>query len=522
MRSRATGRWLAAIVALAAALRLWHLGHESVWIDEAFTVTNARLPLAQLAAFSARDIYPPLYSFFMALWVRAFGASEFSIRLPAAIFGTWAVLLVARLAARLYGARAALAAAFVAATSVFLVHYSQEARSYGLLALLSAASLLAYLDGFERWTRRRALAYLAVTLALVYTHHAGWFVVAAQHGHFAWAAWRHARLRPAWRRWGSLQLLLLAGFLPWLGVVRGQMHHLAHAFWNAPPNALVLPKLAWEFAGSPPLLLIEGGLIALALAPHWRAFASIAAPISGAETAGAGTRATAPPLPERGPTGAAGSEPGGPVPERAALVLLWTLIPIVAPYALACLGYGTFVARVAISSALALAVLAGAGVAHLRSPRWTLAVLAALGAFALADYYGVTHKEPWRPAIADLERDAHAGDLVLIHAGYNFHTSWRYYARRGDLRVLPVYTPGSAFAGGVPDSLRRAFAAADRAWLVLSRSDDREHALRDALRAGHAVTRDTVYASRSYEPSRTREFAGIEVLRFERPPAASR
>jgi 4-amino-4-deoxy-L-arabinose transferase-like glycosyltransferase len=474
---------LAAVILLAASLRLLHLGTESLWIDEAFTVHNARLAFTELAGFSARDIHPPLYSFFMWAWVRVFGDSEFSIRLPAAIFGTLTVPLAAAITRRLYGSRAALAAAFVVAINVFFVHYSQEARSYALVGFLCAASTLAYLAGHERWSTPRVTLYLVATVALVYTHHAGWFLVAAQSVH-AWLAAPREDERRRIAPWLGVQGMLLLAYVPWLGVVGAQLHHLSHAFWSGAPGWLTLPKLLWEFAGSPYLLAAEAALVVLAF---------VQPPGHGKLARGA---------------------PRG----RAAFMVCWVLIPIAAPFTLAALGYVAFVARVAIASALALAVLVGAGIASMGRASAAAALIAVLGALALADYYGVTHKEPWRSAVADVERGAQAHDLVVIHAGYNHGTAWTYYARRTDLDVLAVHVPGDSLAISVPDSVRAAIAGHERAWLVLSRSDDREGVLRRLLAEGRRVTLDTVYASRSYEPARTRQFPGIELVRFVTPP----
>ena len=78
---------------------------------------------------------------------------------------------VFKLGERLSSTRAGLIAALLAAASEFLVHYSQEARVYSLLALLSASSyyfLLVLLDGLRPWP---IAGYVLTTTALLLRAH---------------------------------------------------------------------------------------------------------------------------------------------------------------------------------------------------------------------------------------------------------------------------------------------------------------------------------------------------------------
>ena len=86
------------ILFLALLLRLPNLA-ESLWLDELWSIRiilDNTDPLRTLL----RDIHPPLYSIFMFSWIRLFGDSELSIRLPSLVFGLVSVQLP-RLRARL-------------------------------------------------------------------------------------------------------------------------------------------------------------------------------------------------------------------------------------------------------------------------------------------------------------------------------------------------------------------------------------------------------------------------------------
>ncbi|MGH7180237.1 MAG: glycosyltransferase family 39 protein, partial [Tepidisphaeraceae bacterium] len=91
----------------------------------------------------------------MFVWIRVFGDSEISVRLPPLICGLATIVLTARLA-RDYGfPSAGIVTAFVLAASPAHIWYSQEARPYSLLMLLVVLLALTFhrvrKTGAPRW-----------------------------------------------------------------------------------------------------------------------------------------------------------------------------------------------------------------------------------------------------------------------------------------------------------------------------------------------------------------------------------
>ena len=87
---------------------------------------------------------PPLYYLLAFAWTKLFGTSEVAIRSLSALIGTATVPLAFATARRLVEERAALVAAGLVAVNPILVWYSQEARAYALLVLLTVVSLGAF------------------------------------------------------------------------------------------------------------------------------------------------------------------------------------------------------------------------------------------------------------------------------------------------------------------------------------------------------------------------------------------
>jgi mannosyltransferase len=163
---------LGALITVAAFLRFWRIGQQGFWFDEGHTVLLVHLSLGRmLGELPGSESTPPLYYLLGWVWARIFGFSEAAMRSLSAVSGVLCVPVAFACAQKVFSTRAGLVAAALTACNPLLVWYSQEARSYELLVLMSGLSLLAWLEVLEAPTGRRvALWVLASALALC-THY---------------------------------------------------------------------------------------------------------------------------------------------------------------------------------------------------------------------------------------------------------------------------------------------------------------------------------------------------------------
>jgi mannosyltransferase len=168
------------LTVLAACLRLYRIGHQSLWFDEAYTVMLVKLPLGHmLSTIPKTESTPYLYYLLAWAWTHIFGRGAADLRSLSAVFGT-AVVPVAYLATLrlIENRRAAVSVAALAAFNPVLIWYSQEARAYELLVLTSACTLLAFAYARERPSRGRLTAWaLTAGVALVSHYDAALVVV---------------------------------------------------------------------------------------------------------------------------------------------------------------------------------------------------------------------------------------------------------------------------------------------------------------------------------------------------------
>jgi 4-amino-4-deoxy-L-arabinose transferase-like glycosyltransferase len=209
-------RWTApALLALAAlAVRLWQIGSESIWLDEATSLFLARKDVLDVIAWTAKDIHPPLYYLMLHFW-RIFGESEAALRSLSAVAGALSVAVVYGLGVRLFDRRTGFVAAALLALAPLHVWYSQQARMYtwlGFWALLSSYVLVLALE--ER-KAKYAAGYVLASAACLYTHYYTVFVFLAQGLYVLYVSWRSRRLRDIlWTAGGMLASVAL--FAPWL------------------------------------------------------------------------------------------------------------------------------------------------------------------------------------------------------------------------------------------------------------------------------------------------------------------
>jgi mannosyltransferase len=162
---------LSGIVILAALLRLPGLGSRSLWLDEGAEYEAVRGSFGHMLDHVLhKESTPPLSYIYEWLATKPIGTSELALRLPFALAGI-AVVVVVYVAGRdLAGRRAGLIAAGLAATNPFLVWHSQDARSYTLLVLFLAGTIVAL-------RRDRLWWWAALAVAALATHHFAIFIV---------------------------------------------------------------------------------------------------------------------------------------------------------------------------------------------------------------------------------------------------------------------------------------------------------------------------------------------------------
>ncbi len=204
---------LASVVALAAVLRVLHIGAQSLWIDEYFTLEVATpkpgYPLWQLLRY---NIHGPLHAFVVAMF-RLVSDGDGWLRLPSAIAGTATVPLLFAWMRPRFGARAALWGAFLLAINPLHVHYSQELRNYAFAVLFVMAGAVGVDRLLARATRARTAALAVAAAASVLSNFSATFSFVVH----TLSYFKRGRVsRATVARWAGVTLLVVALISPWI------------------------------------------------------------------------------------------------------------------------------------------------------------------------------------------------------------------------------------------------------------------------------------------------------------------
>lgn len=248
------------VASLALVLPL--LGAQSIWFDEAVTVSNAQLPF-DLARYLRADATPPLYPFLVHQWMGVFGATIESARALSALASALATVLLFQLGRRFVGATAGLFAAALFLCSRFQLFFAHEARPYALVVLLGIASFYVLLALLESTTRTRVVLLALLDAALVYAHYVTVFLFPAQLVVALLVG------RPRVRSVATvLASQVIAGILvlPLAIYIARTLWPLPMAGWLETPTWRTFPVELAKLAGSPLLLLVEVALVVGGLA----------------------------------------------------------------------------------------------------------------------------------------------------------------------------------------------------------------------------------------------------------------
>jgi len=420
---------LVLIILFAFALRLYRLGYQSIWYDEAVSIHLATKDLRGITLHTAGDIHPPLYYYLLHVWVRVTGASEFSAAFFSLVFGILISAACYRLGAEVYGRQAGLLAAFLLALSPFNLWYSQEVRMYTLGAFIGLVSLycLMRLAGLARVgeggqapstenpTGGRSgvsgfwLGYILSAAAGLYTLYYFAFLLLFENLFVVgwWLAGRRTKRKQplGLGRWVLAQILVLVLYAPWLPVALRQALNPPVPPWRGFTGLRTVIVESWTALSLGQSVDAESLLVWPVLSFMFALY------LLGVASAAKGNRGWA----------------------KGALLCGYTIAPLLAIYLLS-LRMPLFHVRYAFTYSPPFYLLIALGLAGL-GRRWRAAVPISIAVIGLASGYSIYrfHFDPQyaaddhRGAVSYLERRIAPGDAVLINAGYAYPALLYYY-----------------------------------------------------------------------------------------------
>jgi len=251
------------LLVVGAVLRLTGLDAKCFWVDELHSLSVSHT-FDQIMAYCRGGHTPPLRYLIVGA-LQPFPNAEFTVRLPAVVFGALTLPLMLWIGERLWNRQTGLVAAVLLLVSPWHLDHSQDARYYGLILFLALAALALAVEIVHEPRRLWRWIALAAACALnLYLSYVAVFSVMATGGYLAWCAGMAWRRRAQERDRAAAFLrgaavAALVGFLalaPWLTEMSGLFDRyigaggsktVAASQESAPTDpASMQPRIAWQ------------------------------------------------------------------------------------------------------------------------------------------------------------------------------------------------------------------------------------------------------------------------------------
>lgn len=255
---------LVGLLLLAAVLRLWNIGGDPLWMDEAFSLWFSDHSYLYLWTETPKyETHPPLFYSMLKAWRGVLGSSDAALRLPSAL-ASIAIVAVVYAAGRslggtAHGRTAGLLAGLLAALWRMQIEFAHDARPYAFMALAAAMIVagalpllmqpLAAARPLHRLPREApallaAYGLLAAGMALsLWSHNLGTIPVAVAGGFLAvWWASVGGRSVALFVNLALTALVAATLYAPNVPTLLMQIGTVSKGFWLPAPT---LPQLVW-------------------------------------------------------------------------------------------------------------------------------------------------------------------------------------------------------------------------------------------------------------------------------------
>ncbi|MCL4512508.1 MAG: glycosyltransferase family 39 protein, partial [Candidatus Eremiobacteraeota bacterium] len=212
------------------SLRIIFLGHQSLWMDEAFSVWMASNSISRFMQLIPYDAHPFLFYIFLHLWMKG-GTSEAYLRFPSVICGVISCLSIYLLGEEILDKRAGFFTALLWACSMEALIPETEIRMYAYATCFSLISTYCFWKSFKHGGVKNWILYYLFASVSLFTHYYTGFIIMAQ--------WIFLLIQKKWKEAVWIPLILTLIFSPWTPVFFFQFFHAIDTHMPRAPWAWV-------------------------------------------------------------------------------------------------------------------------------------------------------------------------------------------------------------------------------------------------------------------------------------------
>jgi 4-amino-4-deoxy-L-arabinose transferase-like glycosyltransferase len=237
-------------VLVNVVLKLLFLTSNSLGGDEPFSVYHAQLPMSSFIEMLYTENNPPFHFIVLHFWIKVFGISELSARIPSLLASCLSVYVIFKIGQRYFNFPIALVSSLLFTLSNYHMGFAHEARVYPFFALFASLSMYFLLQLLNEAANKKTQVFFILTNALIlYSHYLGFIFILTQ-------LLIVLSLRCSWASLKAIigyGVILFLLYLPNLHIFYIRLiRSKEKGTWVMPPNGLKnLYTMIWHFSNMP-------------------------------------------------------------------------------------------------------------------------------------------------------------------------------------------------------------------------------------------------------------------------------
>jgi mannosyltransferase len=158
------------------------LSSNSIAGDEPFSIFHAQMDVSTIIDVISKGNNPPLYELILHFWIKLFGVSEFSTRLPSLIFSSITVGFIYKIGRNHFNKSVGIIAGLLFILSNYQVLLAHESRVYALVGMLTAISMFHFFEFITKSKNRNRSLIVVIfsNIFLIYSHYMSFFILIVQ------------------------------------------------------------------------------------------------------------------------------------------------------------------------------------------------------------------------------------------------------------------------------------------------------------------------------------------------------